>query len=286
MEFIKPVTITCKSTIDGTTTDYIYDETQLLNNGPYLMDNCKFCKNKIDHNPSFDRVGKRFAFMNTGSIVHAGGVPYLNSECSQIDDDQDDPRVLAPSKWRVYVEKFYTNIPGDKPKYTQVVQFPNDFHLLEVPLFDNMMYYFNNPEKVAKCLSSGRKCRKSSYPKYETCYAPDTVWECMNPEALSYMFALQVSNNKRIFLGPGQTLIKNPCDLIVINNGNVVKEHTIHLNNGDKIDFSPQEQDGQSSMGLNKWGDRTNNTVGISSGRNGNYGIFSIKDQVFFQGPC
>ncbi len=92
----------------------------------------------------------------------------------------------------------------------------------------------------------------------ESLSAPNTFWDCLNPEAMPCRVALRVksSDDKYIatFIGIGETWINKPCDLIVIRrNGEVIDQHTVPLNFGDLININCQEQGLNSSIGT-KWG--------------------------------
>jgi len=252
--------------------DYDYNIGRLLSDPDrQVTDNCKYCE--FPHAPTANKIGKRFNFLEEGTVNHLGGVPHRLCEWPSLLNN--DPRVEPGLKLILGYEKF----DGTK---TYMLYCQND---VKEPLEYscglnsrnvNLVLDYKMPTKVPKYVKAIDRCS-------ELLYAPNTFWDCLNPEAMPCRVALRVNSGNNIyiatFIGIGETWIHKPCDLIVIRDGNVIEEHTVPLNVGDLINIDSQEQGGQSRMGT-KWGNRIPGSkivsVGINSKRDIGRPMYSI----------
>lgn len=256
------------SVVTSRVSDYEYDTRCLLSDPDrQVTDNCEYCE--FPHAPTANKIGKRFNFLEEGSVAHLGGVPHRLCEWPSLLDN--DPRVEPGLKLIFGYEKFldYEKFQGTK---TYMLYCQHDL-IDEEPLKSSCGLNSRNVDLALghKMLSKGRKYRKNIDPRSETLYAPNTFWDCLNPEAMPCRVALRVNSGDNIyiatFIGIGETWIHKPCDLIVIRDGNVMEEHTVPLNVGDLVNIESQEQDGQSCIGT-KWGRRIQDSKYVSVGIN------------------
>jgi hypothetical protein len=247
--------------------DYEYDTGRILSD-PHrqVTVKCEYCE--FPHAPSANKIGKYFNCLEEGSVNHLGGVPHRLCEWNSLFDN--DPRVEPGLKLILSYEKF----EGNK---THFLYCQNDVFFVKQHLEYSCGLSFKKVDLVLghKMLSKGRKYRKDIDPRSETLYAPNTFWDCLNPEAMPCRVALRVNSGNNIyiatFIGIGETWINKPCDLIVIRGGNVIEEHTVPLKVGDLVNIESQEQEGQ-SRSRTKWGNS------IPGSKIVNVGIYSKRD--------
>ncbi len=239
------------SVVTSRVSDYEYDTRCLLSDPDrQVTTKCEYCE--FPHAPTANKIGKRFNFLEEGAVTHLGGVPHRLCEWSSLLDN--DPRVEPGLKLIFGYEKF-------QETKTYMLYCQNDVLIDKKPLESSYGLNSRNVNLALghEMLSKGRKYRKDIDPRSETLYAPNTFWDCLNPEAMPCRVALRVNSGDNIyigtFIGIGETWIHKPCDLIVIRDGNVVDEHTVPLNVGDLVNIENQEQAGQSCIG-SKWGCR------------------------------
>jgi len=226
--------------------DYEYDTGCLLSDpNRQVTAKCEYCE--FPHAPTANKIGKRFNFLEEGSVAHLGGVPHRLCEWPSLFDN--DPRVEPGLKLILGYEKF----EGNKTHFLycqndvkEPLEYSGGINSKSV----NLVLDHKMPTKVPKYVKAIDRCN-------ELLYAPDTFWDCLNPEAMPCRVALRVKSDNdnyiATFIGIGETWINKPCDLSVIRDGNVIEEHTVPLNVGDLINIDSQEQEGQSSM-RTKWG--------------------------------